>query len=210
MPDRLQTYNLLLRMGLDEVFPAEFLEQIDAMEPERHQRETWTACPANASLVNKMLAYDWRYTLAENDLPKVIGSARLAGIDVGFPFLDSRVLDFSLKLPTSYKLKGLKLRWFFKEALRGFLPDEILTKSKHGFGLPFGEWAVQDPALQRLARDSLHALASRGMVRPDFIEKLLQQLLPQHPGYYGEMVWILMMLEQWLRSHAPNWKVTLN
>ena len=22
--------------------------------------------------------------------------------------------------------------------------------------------------------------------------------LPAHPGYYGEMVWILMMLEQWL------------
>ena len=25
--------------------------------------------------------------------------------------------------------------------------------------------------------------------------------LPAHPGYYGEMVWILMMLEQWLQAH---------
>lgn len=200
MPDRLQTYNLLLRMGLDEVFPAEFLEQIDAMEPERHQRETWTACPANASLVNKMLAYDWRYTLAENDLPKVIGSARLAGIDVGFPFLDSRVLDFSLKLPTSYKLKGLKLRWFFKEALRGFLPDEILTKKKHGFGLPFGHWAVDHEPLNKLATNALRGLAERNIVRHEFIDRLLREHLPAHPGFYGELVWIMTMLELWMQA----------
>jgi len=199
MPDRMQTYNLLMRMGLDTVFTSDFLGRIDAGEPERHQREVYAACPASASLVNKMLAYDWRYTLAENDLPKVIGSARLAGVDVGFPFLDERVLDFSLKLPTNHKLKGLKLRWFFKEALRGFLPDEIITKKKHGFGLPFGPWAVQHLALNKLATDSLHGLADRNIVRREFIDTLLKEHLPAHPGFYGELVWIMTMLEQWLR-----------
>jgi asparagine synthase (glutamine-hydrolysing) len=28
--------------------------------------------------------------------------------------------------------------------------------------------------------------------------------LPEHPGYYGEMVWILMILEQWLQGYAPK------
>lgn len=200
MPDRMQTYNLLMRMGLDSVFTSDFLDKIDSSEPERHQRETWNACPSSASLVNKMLAYDWRYTLAENDLPKVIGSARLAGIEAGFPLLDDRLLEFSLKLPTSYKLKGFKLRWFFKEALRGFLPDEILVKKKHGFGLPFGPWAVNHSALNKLATESLHGLADRGIVRREFIDSLLKQHLPAHPGFYGELVWIMTMLEQWLRA----------
>jgi asparagine synthase (glutamine-hydrolysing) len=110
------------------------------------------------------------------------------------------VLEFSLRLPTEYKLKGLKLRWFFKEALRGFLPDEIITKKKQGFGLPFGVWANRHPGLRKMAADSLHSLAGRGIVRRDFIENLLDRYLPEHPGYYGEMVWILMMLEQWLGS----------
>ena len=202
MPDRMQSYNLLMRMGLDQVFTAGFLGQVDAAEPERHQREVYAACPP-ASLVNKMLAYDWRYTLAENDLPKVIGSARLANVSVGFPLLDDRLLDFSLKLPTSYKLKGFKLRWFFKEALRGFLPDEILTKKKHGFGLPFGPWAVSHAPLRKLAADSLHSLAARGVVRTEFIDALLNEHLPAYPGFYGELVWIMTMLEQWLRVHAP-------
>jgi asparagine synthase (glutamine-hydrolysing) len=207
MPDRMQTYNLLFRLGLDEVLTPDFLRQIDAQEPARHQRDVYAACPP-ASLVNKMLAYDWRYTLAENDLPKVIGSAHLAGVAVGFPLLDDRLLDFANKLPTAYKLKGLKLRWFFKEALRGFLPDEIITKKKHGFGLPFGVWAVNHAPLNQLAKDSLHSLAGRGIVRADFIDKILNEFLPAHPGFYGELVWILSMLEQWLQVHAPRYQVS--
>lgn len=202
MPERMQTYNLLMRMGPENVFTTEFLARVDATKPARHQREVYMAVPASASLINKMLAYDWRYTLAENDLPKVIGSARLAGIEVGFPLLDDRLFEFSLKLPTSYKLKGLKLRWFFKEALRDFLPDAIITKKKHGFGLPFGPWAVQHAALNRLASEALHGLADRHIIRRDFIDALLNEHLPQHPGFYGELVWILTMLELWLQSRS--------
>jgi asparagine synthase (glutamine-hydrolysing) len=126
---------------------------------------------------------------------------------LGFPLLDDRLLEFSMRLPPSYKVRGVKLRWFFKEALRGFLPDEIITKKKHGFGLPFGVWAVRHPDLGKLAGDSLHRLAERGVVRADFIDQLLKTHLPAHPGYYGEMVWILMMLEQWLRAKAPDWRL---
>jgi asparagine synthase (glutamine-hydrolysing) len=28
--------------------------------------------------------------------------------------------------------------------------------------------------------------------------------LASHPGYYGEMIWILMMLEQWIQAHQPR------
>ncbi|MCE4536682.1 asparagine synthase C-terminal domain-containing protein [Pelomonas sp. P7] len=207
MPDRMQSYNLLDRLGLADVLTPAFLAAVDTDAPRQHQRATWAAGPHDASLVNQMLAFDWRYTLAENDLPKVVGTTAMAGVDVSFPLLDTRLLDFSLKLPTSYKLKGLKLRWFFKEALRGFLPDEILTKKKHGFGLPFGPWAVKDAALNALAAESLRGVVARGLVRADFVESLLTRRLKEHAGYYGEMVWILMMLEQWLRRHAPDYRL---
>jgi len=38
-------------------------------------------------------------------------------------------------------------------------------------------------------------------VQPRFIDRLLGEQLPAYPGYYGDMVWILMMLEQWMRVH---------
>jgi asparagine synthase (glutamine-hydrolysing) len=68
-------------------------------------------------------------------------------------------------------------------------------------------WANQHAALRQLAVDSLQSLAGRGLVRPQFIQTLIQDLLPLHPGYYGEMVWILMMMEQWMQRHAPHWSI---
>ena len=206
MPDRLQMYNLLLRLGVNEVLTPDFLAQVNLDGPSDLQRQVWNLVPTGSEL-NRTLAYDWRFTLAESDLPKVRGTTGLAGVEVAFPMLDDALTDFSLRLPSSYKLKGLKLRWFFKEALRGFLPDEVITKKKQGFGLPFGVWATRHAPLKALAVESLHSLARRGIVRADFIETLLKDRLPEHPGYYGEMVWILMMLEQWLQGHAPTWRL---
>ena len=207
MPERLQMYNLLLRLGVADVLTPEFAARIDTGAPGRLQREVWAQTPTTGEL-NRTLAFDWRFTLADSDLPKVRGTTALAGIDVAFPFLDDRLVDFSCRLPAEYKLKGLKLRWFFKEALRGFLPDEIITKKKQGFGLPFGVWATRHAGLRALADESLRSLAERGIVRRAFIKDLLDNRLPEHPGYYGEMVWILMMLEQWLQSHMPNLRVS--
>lgn len=206
MPDRLQMYNLIMRLGPHEVLTPAMMAQTNVGLPLQLQQEVWQA-PAHCSDLNRELAFDWRFTLSESDLPKVNGATRFAGVAVGYPMLDDRLLEFSLKLPTAYKLKGLKLRWFFKEALRGFLPEVIITKKKQGFGLPFGVWANQTPALKALATDSLESLAARGVVRSDFIHNLLTQRLAEHPGYFGEMVWILMMLEQWLRKHAPAFKI---
>jgi asparagine synthase (glutamine-hydrolysing) len=199
MPDRMNMYNLLARLGIADVLEPEFLAHVDVEAPARQQRAVYQASTADA-LVNRMLAFDWKYTLADNDLPKVVGTTQMAGLAVGFPLLADALLDFSLKIDPEWKLKGLKLRYFFKEALRGFLPDAIITKKKHGFGLPFGVWAIEHPGLRALAFDSLASLRSRGIVRSDFIDALRDRLLPEHPGYYGEMLWILMMMEQWFSA----------
>lgn len=203
MPDRLQSFNLLMQLQPANVLAADLLARIDVNEPARHMRATWQACQA-PSLINRMLAYDWRYTLADSDLPKVRGATQMAGIAVGYPLLSDALTDFSMSLPPDWKLRRFKLRWFFKESLRGFLPDETITKKKKGFGLPFGVWMMRTPALQELAMDSLNALAHRGIIHLEFPGQLLSRYLPEHAGYYGEMVWILTILEQWLRHQETQ------
>jgi asparagine synthase (glutamine-hydrolysing) len=205
LPDRAQDYNLVRRLGYANVLTPAFMAQVDCANVDQQQREVWAAARC-ADEIDRHLAYDWRYTLAECDLPKVVGTTAMAGISVGFPMLDDALLDFSMRLPPDYKLRGDALRWFFKEALRGFLPDAVITKKKQGFGLPFGVWMVQHDGLKRLANDALSSLVARGLVRHEFVRNLLTELLPQHPHYYGTMVWIMIMLEHWLRGHAPDWK----
>lgn len=203
LPDRTQTYNLLFRFGVEGVFTEDFLQQLDLEEPVQQQRCVWSEI-GDASQTNRELAFDWRYTLAECDLPKVVGTTALAGIDVGFPMLDLDLVNFSMRLPTDYKLKGLKLRWFFKEALRGFLPKEIISKKKQGFGLPFGVWLTKNKGLMSLAIDSIQGLVGRGVYKKSFADQVFLHL-NEHPGYFGEIIWISIMLEQWLRGHANHY-----
>ena len=201
MPDRMQTYNLLARIGVETIFERAFLSGVDVDKPMREMR-AWYARSNAASLINRMLAFDLKYTLTDNDLPKVVTACNVAGVDAAFPFLDDAVVSFAGRLDPELKLKGLKLRWFFKHALRDFLPAEILTKTKHGFGLPFGIWLGRDRNLRELAFASLESLKQRGIVRPAFIDQVRADLVTDHATYYGELVWVLMMLEQWLQAHA--------
>jgi len=137
MPARYDNHNLLDKLGPSVVFTQEFLASVDRELPATRMAQVYGVARAD-SLVNRMLALDMKYTLADNDLPKVTRSCELAGVAVRFPLLDDTMVSFSARLAPRLKLKGTRLRYFFKEALRGFLPDEIITKSKHGFGLPFG------------------------------------------------------------------------
>ena len=196
MPARMETYNLLGRYGYRKVFTPEFSASINSEQPGILINDTYRQVDAN-SLINRMLAFDWKFTLTDNDLPKVIKACELAQMEVAFPLISNEMIDFSVRLEPRLKLKGTRLRYFFKEALRGFLPDEILAKQKHGFGLPFGVWLQNHKPLQDLAADSLIDLKLRNIISPDFIDKLLNQHLNEHASYHGTMVWVLMMLEHW-------------
>ena len=200
MPARYDNYNLLERLGAANIFTSEFLGTIDAQQPRMMLDHAYGSARAH-SLINRMLALDLRFTLADNDLPKVTRACELAGVDARFPLLSDSIVTFSAGLPPRLKLKGTRLRYFFKEALRGFLPDEIIAKTKHGFGLPFGPWLQTHGPLRQIAMDSLADLKQRHIIRPEFIDELTSMHVKRHAGYFGTMVWVLMMLEQWSRQH---------
>jgi len=171
--------------------------------PALQMEQTYRSSNAD-SLINRMLALDFKYTLADNDLPKVVRSSELAGVEVRFPFLHDEIVAFSARLAPDLKLRRARLRYFFKKALQDFLPPEIIRKSKHGFGLPFGRWLQTHQPLRELAFDSLADLRTRHIVSAQFIDRLTGVHVKSHADYYGTMVWILMMLEQWLRQHRVS------
>ncbi len=201
LPDRLQTYNYLLRLGLDNMFNADFLAGLDTEQPLRLARDIYHR-PSDASTLNRMLYLDWQHTLADNDLRKVGRMCALAGIEVRYPMLDEDVVGHSTQVPSALKLPGGKLRDFYKRAVADFLPQAIIDKPKQGFGLPFGVWMAEHPGLSEMAGDNLSRLRRRGILKPAFIDQALSLHQQEHAHYYGELVWVMMMLELWLTSRG--------
>jgi asparagine synthase (glutamine-hydrolysing) len=201
MPARMETYNHLERLGVRQVLTPDFLEQVDPGDPIEHLNEVYRTSDAN-NMLDRMLALDMKITIADGDLPKVSRMCEIAGVDVSYPFLDDEVVEFSHRVPAAWKLRRFQLRWFVKHALKDYLPEEILMKEKHGFGLPFGMWMQEHRGLDAFAREHLESLKPRGVVRTEFIDGLLDRHGSEHATYYGVMIWVLVMLELWYRTAA--------
>ncbi len=201
LPDRLESYNQLHRTPLAEIFMPEFLRAIDPQQPLAMLRATYGRASAESAL-DRMLYLDWKFTLADNDLRKVNRMCEAQGIEARYPMLDDELVALSTRIPAGLKVRGLTLRYFFKRALRDFLPAEVIAKSKHGFGLPFGTWLRTTPALQSLVDASLERLARRGYVRREFIKRLMRAHRSEHAAYYGHAIWVLVTLDLWLEAHA--------
>ncbi|HKJ87508.1 MAG TPA: asparagine synthase-related protein [Gammaproteobacteria bacterium] len=203
LPERQETYNLLEHLGAARVFTPDFLSEVDPTQPLAELRREYEDL-RDYALINRLLGMDLKFTLADDDLRKVTLAGRLAGVQPAFPFLDEDVVELAARVPPGQKLRRTRLRHFFKESLRDYLPAEILNKEKHGFGLPFGVWMREDPDLRELARDSLEGLRHRGIIRTEMIDELTSSRLEEHADYFGTLTWVLMMLEQWFRTHLSE------
>lgn len=199
LPERLESYNFLHRTPLQDIFTADYLARINPRAPEEMLRDVYWRT-ASDSYIDRMMHLDLKVTLADNDLRKVNRMCELAGVAVHYPLLDEEMVAFAARLPPELKVNGVKLRYFFKKALADFLPPETITKSKHGFGLPFGLWLTTHAPLRDLAYDSLKSFRQRGYVRPEYLDHLVEQHRSGHATYYGVMIWVIMMLEQWMEQ----------
>ena len=201
LPDRLDSYNFVNRFELKQMFSPQLLQQIDSSLPAQQKRQRYHACKSDDS-IDKMMYLDWKFTLADNDFVKVNQMCQLAGVEVRFPLIEKELVDFSCTVPATLKAPGQKLRDFYKNSFRGFLPDATLSKSKHGFGLPFGVWMKQRPDLQHIALNALQSFKQRKILQPTFIDQAIDTFENGHSGYYGELVWIIVVMELWLQHHG--------
>jgi len=168
-------------------------------------RRHYDCAPARSEL-NRLLYIDVKMTLGDDDLPKVVRTAELAGINVRFPFLDHKLAEFSGRLRAALKVRGLEKRYLFKEATRNLLPPAILRKKKHGFGFPIGFWLKTDSKVQSWAKDVLFdpRTYQRGYFRRAFIEEIFDRMQNDHTPYFGDILWVFLMLELWHRQHVER------
>ncbi len=203
LPERLESWNVVYQSGATAFLHPDVLPAIDTRAPFRRMQDVWNATPSRSSL-DHMLYFDWQYTLADNDLRKVQTMSALAGVRVSYPMLHPAVVAMSTRVPAELKMQGGRLRDFYKRAMQGFLPNEIITKKKHGFGLPFGLWLRESQPLRELIHANLASLRTRRIVRPEFIDRLLDLHDSDDASHYGVFVWVLASLEQWFQEHRVS------
>ena len=56
------------------------------------------------------------------------------------PFLDHRLIDFAVKLPTDLRVRANRGKHLLRRAAARWLPPPVLQKKKQGFAIPLGQW----------------------------------------------------------------------
>jgi asparagine synthase (glutamine-hydrolysing) len=204
-PKRFFHYQLFLSEHADDFFTENFRTDLDRdfplTIPQQHYRKVIAAAP-----LNRLLYMDLKMCIADNDLFKVNRMAEALGVKVCYPYLDRGLAEITGKIPVGLKLKGFQKRYIFKRAFAGLLPNEILQKKKHGFGLPIAHWLRTHAGFREMTRSLLldPSALRRGYFYRNALEKLLRQHDEERSDFYGTFIWNLLMLELWHRNHKDK------
>jgi asparagine synthase (glutamine-hydrolysing) len=151
--------------------------------------------------VEALVAADMQTYLPDDLLVKMDIASMAHSLEVRSPLLDHRVVEFAASLPVALKLRGREHKYLLKRAMRGYLPDRILTRRKMGFGVPIDAWLRGE--LREMVRETL--LSRRALERGYFNAAPLRRLVDDHQAGRANhhfTLWALLMLELWHREYV--------
>ena len=136
--------------------------------------------------------------LPDNLLERGDRMSMAASLELRPPFLDARLVDLALRLPSNVKVRDGQTKWVLKQVAERHLPTSITRRRKMGFKVPLEGWFRTE--LKDLTRDLL--LSQNAFVADLLDQDVIRQLLESHAsGRRQEQIriWTLLSLEQWAR-----------
>ncbi|MFL5729908.1 MAG: asparagine synthase (glutamine-hydrolyzing) [Cytophagaceae bacterium] len=112
----------------------------------------------NAS--EQMMYWDLLHYLPDDLLVKVDRATMYHSIEGREPFLDHRLIEYSLGLPFEYKFREGKNKYILKKILSRHIPEELFERPKKGFSIPIFQWFSNDLFVlfqEYLSREKLNA-----------------------------------------------------
>lgn len=147
-------------------------------------------------VVDLVMSTDIKTNLLDDLLVKMDIATMANSLEGRSPFLDHKMMEFCASMPSSLKVKGLRLKYIIKKSLSKALPKEILSRPKMGFGIPLDAWFRNE--LKDYSRDILMSEAS--VKRGYFKRESVKMILDEHAAgksNNGARIWSLLNLELW-------------
>lgn len=173
-----------------------FAEQVRGIDPYAAARDALAHTDAR-TLLDQLLYADTKTYLHEL-LMKQDQMSMAASIESRVPFLDHPLVEFASRLPQQLKLRGVTTKYVLREAMRDWLPPEILSRKKMGFPVPVGAWlrGAFQPLLSTFVTSD-RALG-RGYFQPEEIRRLVASHVSGEQNH-AERLWSLINFEVWHR-----------
>lgn len=139
-------------------------------------------------------------------LTKMDIATMAASLEGRSPLLDHDLAEFVARVPSAQKVSAFRTKKLLRLAMRGVLPEPILTRRKMGFTAPVGLW-LRGP-LRALFHDVVFSprAASRGYVDTAGARRLYAEHASGRTDRTRQL-WSLLMLELWFTECVDAYNV---
>jgi asparagine synthase (glutamine-hydrolysing) len=150
------------------------------------------------STLTRMTYNEFQLRLPELLLMRVDKITMSVSLESRVPFLDHHLVDFTMDIPQSFKVKNGEAKYLFKKAVEGLIPNSIIYRKKMGFNAPMEEWLRG--AFGRKVQDAINSspLINSGRFNIKYIDKMFSQ------HFTGKIdnslyIWTLFNLTAWYK-----------
>jgi asparagine synthase (glutamine-hydrolysing) len=179
-----------VRARVEEETPYSFHEQLFARTTE-------------LSPLSRMLSSDLCTFLPYLNLENMDKTSMANSVEMRVPFLDHRLVEYSMTLPDDDKLRaGTQRKVLLRRAWEHRIPDRILRRSKTGYSPPVRGW-LRDGLRDYTAEHLRSAAADRGLFNTAHVERLLRDNAAGREDH-SLRLWQLLVLELWMRAYVDG------
>lgn len=184
--------NELVESGL---LPASYLLP-DTFNIIRSYNENIDQASPGQDILTRMIYNEFKLRLPELLLMRVDKIGMSVSLEARVPFLDNKLIEFSMDIPMEYKVRGGTSKYLLKKAVEGVIPDEIIHRKKMGFGAPMTQWMRGDFGREVEQSMLSSRLLDRGFFRKDYIRDMFKD---HHSGRRDNSlyIWTLFNLSAW-------------
>ncbi len=178
------------RLFLEQAVPVKYPE-------ERYHAADWQ--------VIRMLL-DMETYLPSDILCKVDRASMKYSLETRCPILDTRVVEYSFRLPQSFKYRNGEKKAILKDLAGDYIPRELLDRPKQGFGAPVGKWLRGPLQKELLELSSMSYLTEQGIFDPEYVSKFVTDFVlkgdagPATGQNYSVIVWPFYVFQKWERA----------
>ena len=194
LPDRYKRFQSLFQTeNLQSVLNPELIDEAE----DDDFLGLWNSIPTK-NRVRKMQEIDIKTYLPGDLMYKVDIASMANSLEVRSPFLDYRVIEFGLSLPTKYKLGRGESKSMLRHIARDFVSPKLIDRPKMGFAIPRAKWLRED--LKDLVGEILldETSRSRGWYNFNKVEDIVKR--HNQGRELDALIWPMLMLEIWAKT----------
>lgn len=123
------------------------------------------------------------------------------------PILDKDVMEYSYRLPHSFKYGNHMKKRILKDITYDYIPMNLLDRPKVGFGVPLDKWLRGPLKEQLLDMGNREFLMKQGIFDADYVCKMMQIYMkhgdagPATGANYSKVMWSYFVFQQWYGTY---------